>query len=432
MRGDDAVARLTLDVRHTGRRLLEHVRTPLHRDGYALAINAGFTAATGLVYWIVAAKTYTTNAVGLNSALISSMMFVSGIASLNLPNLLVRFLPEGGSRTQWLIAWSYGVAVMVAAASVAVFLIGVGAWAPRLSFLRSETDLQVWFILSTLAWCVFVLQDSVLTALGRAVWVPIENAVFSLLKLALLAALVTALPRYGIFVSWTAAMLVSVVGVNLLIFARLAGPASQRPVREVLTLRDRAFVRYFAADYVCSIAWISAVNLMPIVVTSVAGATVNAYYALAWAVALPMYVFAASIGISLVLHGTHDPAALSELTRKAARQGAAVLLPGVALIVAFAPIALSLFGPAYEREGTTLLRLLCLGALPYFVLALSVSVARVHRHMRPATIALVAQAVLTLGLTAPLIHAAGVTGAGIAWLTSQCVVAAGLLAARRS
>jgi O-antigen/teichoic acid export membrane protein len=360
------------------------------------------------------------------------MMFVSGIASLNLPNLLVRFLPEGGSRTQWLIAWSYAVAVMVAAASVAVFLIGVGAWAPRLSFLRSQTDLQVWFILSTLAWCVFVLQDSVLTALGRAVWVPIENAVFSLLKLALLAALVTALPRYGIFVSWTAAMLVSVVGVNLLIFARLAGPASQRPVREVLTLRDRAFVRYFAADYVCSIAWISAVNLMPIVVTSVAGATVNAYYALAWAVALPMYVFAASIGISLVLHGTHDPAALSELTRKAARQGAAVLLPGVALIVAFAPIVLSLFGPAYEREGTTLLRLLCLGALPYFVLALSVSVARVHRHMRPATIALVAQAVLTLGLTAPLIHAAGVTGAGIAWLTSQCVVAAGLLAARRS
>jgi O-antigen/teichoic acid export membrane protein len=145
-----------------------------------------------------------------------------------------------------------------------------------------------------------------------------------------------------------------------------------------------------------------------------------------------MYVFAASIGISLVLHGTHDPAALSELTRKAVRQGAAVLLPGVALVVAFAPFALSLFGPAYEREGTTLLRLLCLGALPYLVLALSVSVARVHRRMRRAVIAVVAQAVLALGLTAPLIHAAGVKGAGLAWLASQCVAAAGLLAAGRS
>lgn len=430
MWGDNALARPTLGMRDAGRRLLEHVRTPLHRDGYALAINAAFTAVTGLLYWIVAAKTYSTNAVGLNSALISSMMFVAGIASLNLPNLVVRFLPEGGSRTPRLIAWSYAAAAIVAAGAVAVFLIGVGAWAPRLSFLRSETDLQAWFIFSTLAWCVFVIQDSVLTGLGRAVWVPIENAVFSLLKLALLAGLVTMLPRYGIFVSWTAAMVVSVIGVNLWIFARLAGPASRRPVRKALILRDRAFARYFAADYVCSIAWISSANLMPVVVTAVAGATVNAYYALAWAVALPMYAFAASIGTSLVLHGTRDPAALSDLTRKAARQGATVLLPGVAFVVALAPVALSLFGAAYEREGTMLLRLLSLGAVPYLVLALSVSVARVQRRMRRAMIALVTQAVLTLGLTVPLIHAVGVEGAGIAWLTSQCVVAAGLLAAR--
>jgi hypothetical protein len=31
----------------------------------------------------------------------------------------------------------------------------------------------------------FAIQDSVLTALGRAVWVPLENAVFALLKLGL-------------------------------------------------------------------------------------------------------------------------------------------------------------------------------------------------------------------------------------------------------
>src|SRR5437588_13097426 len=78
---------------------LEHVRIPLHRDGYALALNSAFTAVTGLFYWIIAAKTYSAHAVGLNSALISSMMFLAGIASLNLPNILVRFLPGSGTRT---------------------------------------------------------------------------------------------------------------------------------------------------------------------------------------------------------------------------------------------------------------------------------------------------------------------------------------------
>jgi O-antigen/teichoic acid export membrane protein len=251
------------------------------------------------------------------------------------------------------------------------------------------------------------------------------------LKLALLAALVTLVPAYGIFVSWTVAMVVAVVGVNLVIFARLTGPASRRPAHADLAFRDRAFARYFAADYVCSIAWLSAANLMPVIVTAVAGATVNAYYALAWAVSVPIYVFVASIGTSLVLHGTNDPASLPALTHKAARQGVAVVVASVALVLVLAGPALSLFGEAYAREGTTLLRLLALGAIPYLVIALSVSVARVRRTMRRAVIALAAQALLTLGLSAPLINALDVTGAGVAWLASQGVVALGLLATRR-
>jgi O-antigen/teichoic acid export membrane protein len=170
---------------------------------------------------------------------------------------------------------------------------------------------------------------------------------------------------------------------------------------------------------------------MPVIVTAVAGATVNAYYALAWAVSVPIYVFVASIGTSLVLHGTNDPGALPALTRKAAKQGVAVVVASVALVLVLAGPALSLFGEAYEREGTTLLRLLALGAIPYLVISLSVSVARVRRTMRRAVIALAAQALLTLGLTAPLIHALDVTGAGVAWLASQGVVALGLLATRR-
>ena len=39
-------------------RMLAHLRTPIHRDGYALVLNSAFTAVTGLVYWIVAANQY--------------------------------------------------------------------------------------------------------------------------------------------------------------------------------------------------------------------------------------------------------------------------------------------------------------------------------------------------------------------------------------
>jgi O-antigen/teichoic acid export membrane protein len=408
------------------RRLVEHIRIPLHRDAYALALNSAFTAATGLLYWIVAAKTFSPHAVGLNSALISAMTFLSGIASLNLPNILVRFLPESGAHTQSRVIWAYGAAAALAGCAAVVFIVGVGSWTPRLDFLRSDRGLDTWFVFSTIAWCLFVIQDSVLTALGRAVWVPVENAVFSILKLVLLAAAATALPRYGIFISWTIAMLVSVAGVNLLIFTRLMRRARLKP-RRAVEVRNRAFARYFAADYTCAVAWLSAVNVIPLIVTGVAGATTNAYWALAFAVAFPLYLVSQSFGTSLMLHGTTNRAALPVLARKAAIQGARLVIPSAVLLVFLAPYLLSLFGHDYAERSVTVLRLLALGAIPNFVIVLSVHIARVQRRLRRAVIALGVDAVIALGLTPPLIHAMGVTGVGVGWVVAQSVVAMGLL-----
>src|SRR4051812_45395175 len=136
-------------------RLRAHARMPLHRDAYALVANSGFTAITGLLYWIVAAKTFSAHAVGLNSALISSMMFLAGVAGLNLPNIVVRFLPEAGRNTARLVAASYVITAAIAAVAATIFVAGAPTWAPRLDFVSSSTPLAVWFVVATVAWTVF-------------------------------------------------------------------------------------------------------------------------------------------------------------------------------------------------------------------------------------------------------------------------------------
>lgn len=422
-----AVVRSPVGIHGLRRRLVDHFTVPLHRDGYALALNSAFTAAAGLFYWILAAKAYSTHAVGLNSALISSMMFLAGIASLNLPNIVVRFLPGSGGRTRNRVIGAYAVSGALAVCASAVFIIGTGAWAPRLGFLRSDHELQTWFACSTLAWCLFVIQDSVLTALGRAVWVPVENAVFAVLKLGLLAVLAASVPVYGIFVSWTLAMLVSVIGVNAVIFARLMRRAPDSTTGPLLSVRDGAFARYFTTDYACSIASLATPNLIPVIVTAVAGATTNAYWAMAYAVTMPLYLFGQNIGTALMLHGSADRRALPALTRKAAIQGARVLIPLAVLLTVLAPSVLTLFGDAYADHGATLLRLLVVGSVPNLILSLAVSVARVQRRLRRALLALGAEAAITLSCAVPLLHAFGVTGAGIAWVGAACIVAVGLL-----
>src|SRR3954468_18949024 len=238
-------------VDRVGGRILAHIRTPLHRDGYALVLNSAFTAVTGLVYWIVAANAYSAHSVGVNSALISSMMFLAGLASLNLPNFLVRFLPGTGRRNGRMIALSYGATALVAALAAIIFLAGIEAWAPRLAFLHESPGMQAWFVIATVGWCVFTIQDGALTALGRAVWVPAENAVFSIVKLVLVAALAAALPVYGVFVSWTASMVGVVIVVNAILFGRLVrrGPRTAPTTIAAAGPREAGFGRYWLADY---------------------------------------------------------------------------------------------------------------------------------------------------------------------------------------
>ena len=47
----------------------DRLRSPLHRNGYALVASSAVTSVLGLAYWIVAARAYSTEAVGVCAAL---------------------------------------------------------------------------------------------------------------------------------------------------------------------------------------------------------------------------------------------------------------------------------------------------------------------------------------------------------------------------
>src|SRR4029079_10368195 len=88
------------------RQLREHVATPVYREGYALVMSAGVAGGLGLVYWVVAARSYSPEDVGVNSAVISTMLLLSSIAQLNLSAGLIRFIPAAGASKRRLLAWA--------------------------------------------------------------------------------------------------------------------------------------------------------------------------------------------------------------------------------------------------------------------------------------------------------------------------------------
>jgi O-antigen/teichoic acid export membrane protein len=162
---------------------MEHVRSPLYRNGYALVLSSATTSALGMIYWILAARNYSTEVVGLNSAALSAIMFLSNMSQLNLMSALNRFIPSAGGGTRRLVMYSILISLAVALVASLVFIAGLGIWAPVLAFFGSSPFFVAWFTLTVMAWCIFMLQDAALTGLRLATWVPVENTVFAVLKI---------------------------------------------------------------------------------------------------------------------------------------------------------------------------------------------------------------------------------------------------------
>jgi O-antigen/teichoic acid export membrane protein len=96
-------------------------------------------------------------------------------------------------------------------------------------------------------------------------------------------------------------------------------------------------------------------------------------------------------------------------------------------VFVLAPYLLLIFGPAYAAEGTTLLRLLALAAVPNTINALYVSIARVQRQTGAVVVVMGTLCLMVLGSSSVLVDWYGITGVGIGWLVSQTMIASVLL-----
>lgn len=408
-------------------RLAAHSRQPLFRNAYALMASSGLTSVLGLVYWIVAARVYSAEAVGFNAAAIAAMMFLAGLAQLNLISALVRFVPEAGRDSRRLILAAYGISLAAALVASLVFIAGTGFWAPALTGLRSSPWLVAWFVVATMAWCIFVLEDSALTGLRKAGWVPVSNGLFAASKIALLVVLAGLAPVYGIFGSWTLALAVSLFFTNAVIFTRLVSPRASHQLEGASTVSVDAIARYLSADYVASLFWLGCTTLLPVIVTNIAGVRVNAYFFLAWQIGYGLHILSISSGSSLIVEAVLSRDELARYSRRVFWQNLRITIPlGVGVSLA-APYLLRVFGLAYAANGTTLLRLLALGAVPFSIVSLAISVARVQRRMRRVVAVLAAMCLMVLALTELLLRRMGLEGVGVAWLGTQTTLAAVVL-----
>ncbi|UNO44300.1 lipopolysaccharide biosynthesis protein [Streptomyces sp. MST-110588] len=384
-------------------------------------VNTGISGLLGLGYWLVAARYYTEDAVGQGSAAIAAMKLLAGLTAVTLTGALARFIPVAGRRTGRLVLSTYAGSSVVVAIAATVFLLTLSLWGPSYRFLHGPLH-GAGFIVAVIAWSLLTLQDGVLTGLRSAFWVPVGNLVFSTAKLALLVAIAAAVPTAGVFVSWVAAIALSVVPLGWLVFRRLIPrhvKATRRTARPP-TLKEMG--RFLAGDYTGSLFSLAVVYLVPVIVASQVSSADNAYFYITTTISGTVNLLAINMGASLTVEGSHDPARLAQNTRAALRRMARIMIPVCLFLFVCAPYILGVFGRGYAEAATPLLRWFAVGAALRVIMEVYFAVLRAQSRTSGLAYLQGLLCFLVLGLTLVLLPRMGLTGAGVAEISSLVVI----------
>ncbi|MFC4943301.1 lipopolysaccharide biosynthesis protein [Pseudonocardia sp. GCM10023141] len=398
---------------------------PLYRNAYALMLNTMVNSLFGLLYWIVAAHTFSDEEVGRGNALVSLMLLISTLTQLNFGQALIRFLPRAGTTSKRLLSSAYGTSTGLAVIGSAAVMVYCHLAYPASHPLHASWGFALWFVVSTAVWSVFNLQDSALTGLRSAMWIPLENGAYGIVKLVLLVIVANTALDHGVFTSWTLPVFALLVPVNLLIFRRILPRHSAETAVDQNPPTRRVLTHYMAGDYTGQVFNQLASTFLPVLVVQLFGAALGAYFLPAQTMFAATSLLQLAITSSLVAEGARDESQGHRYALAVLRRICATVLPAAVAIALAAPWLLELFGTRYRDNSTLLLQLLMVSTFPRVVVSMYVTKARLENRTSALAVLQFVQAAALIGGTIALAGSVGLVAVG--WVVLVVEVALALV-----
>lgn len=389
------------------------------------------TSGLGYLYWKVAARQFPPAAVGLGSAALSAMLLLANVGALGLGTLLVGELPRRPGQERSLIATALLVAGVVSGGLGFIFAIIAPLLSPDFAPLRQSVLSLAIFTAGAVLTVVTLVLDQALIGLLRGDLQLARNAIFAVAKLVALLLAGSQVPepeRRGlvIYLTWLAGNAVS-----LAVLAGLAMPRQRRAVLSRASRPQWSLLRQLGSAAVAN----HALNLvlqvpllaLPVLVTVLLSATMNAYFYMAWMLASFVYVIPVALTMAIYAVGARAPAELAPRLRFTLGLATGLgFLANIILLPAAGPI-LSFFGPEYAIQAAWCLRVLGLGVFPIIVKDHYIATCRVFAREARAARLMAAGACLELLMAGAGLRLGGLAGLGLGWVAALCLEA-GLVA----
>ncbi len=393
-------------------------QSSLYNNAFYLILNTACTSVLSFVFWYIMARYFSSSDVGIGSALNSAAGLVASFATLGLGIGLVRFIPEVKEGTVRLINSAFTLAGVAAISGSLFYLAGVKYWAPALFFLCKNYWLAGSFVLFTVSIALSFLVDQSFIAARTSIYVFFKNLLASLLKLPLPVLVFASLKGFGIFAGVGTAFIVSIVVSIFLFLPQVYSGYFPQPSWDRKLLKQ--VLPFSFINYLSGLLNNVPTFIYPLMILNVMGSEQNAYFYMAWMIAMVLKIIPLSLAQSLFAEGSHNPWKLGGGDgRRALLLAVLLTIPAAGIIALLGGWILHFFGPAYAQNGTGVLRIIVLSIIPLCVNSFFMTVNQVKKRIHLIIGQSAYLAVIPIGLGYWLLCKVGIEGIGIAYVLAQ-------------
>ncbi|MFC2003651.1 lipopolysaccharide biosynthesis protein [Chloroflexota bacterium] len=393
----------------------------LYRNAVYLMINSAVLASTGVIFWMAATRLYPTEAVGLASASIAAIGLLAHLSTLGLDYGLIRLLPGSGKRARDMINSCFTVGGLTSIVLAFIFFAGLGFWSPALLPIREHPIFFAAFIFLALTHTLQRFTLHIFVTKRRAEFALVQGLTYGLFRFAPLFVMTSFSHTFSIFASLGIAVSVSVAVAIFLLLPKVGKDYRPFPVIKKGVLKE--MMRFSSANYVANIFWMLPQLSLPLIVVNLLGAEQNAYFYIAWNVASILYMVPLATSSSLFAEGSHEGNKLEHSIKRSLKLNLVLLVPAMIILLLLGYKVLLFFGQAYSENATKLLWILTASALPLSFNYVYYGIRRVEMRMKSVIGLNAFVTIATLGMSYLLLPRMGILGAGVAWLTTQSLVA---------
>ena len=385
---------------------------PLYRNSMLNMASTAILGGLGFLFWIIIARLYKTENVGIATTLISVMALLSSFTSLGLNVSLNRYLPKSANKSE-LINSSFIIVTIATVFVSVIFFLGLQTFSPQLLFLRSNLLYIVSFTIFVVFCSWNTLVESTFMAFRAAGSILIKNVIISVLKLLVPFAL-TAFGVYGIFASTSLALSLGVlVSLLILIFNFKIRPSLSVNISLIKKTGAYSFANYLAG-FLLSMPSL----VLPIVILDVLSAKFTAYYYIASMIRNILLIIPLATTQALLTEGSYDEAELKKHVKKAIVTTLLILVPATVVIFFGSSTLLQLFGKNYATDAAQFLQLYSVSTIFTAILLLASAIMNIKHQIKSLIVLNVIAAICTLGMSCAFLPG-NLLGIGWGWLLGQ-------------